>query len=638
MNIKKILSSTIYIFLLSISQGQADDNFNDFLNELENTTKIATKNKVETIYAPGIITILKSEDLKRMGIKDFYEALKLIPSVDIKISPTGTKNIITRGIGGITGSGKTKIMINGIGQNSNASGIIHFNLPIDIIDRIEVIRGPASALYGEYAYSGVINIVTKKDTNSLFYINSNNANSMGTNFSHKNNNLQIDINLAYIDDKGIEPTATDFLSTTKQIETLREEQNFIANITYKDFKTNISLNKAKKGEFYGISSLLPNNDKKENFIYDYKTIELSNKFSLNEKFSIIPKIGILKYNYIFDFTKMVAPMQINGDVKYDKKYLMLDTFYTYKNHAIIAGIEKSQTDEKSNVSNSTIMNTTTTTIKNSDDYSKRELKAVYLQDNIKATNKLDFNVGVRYEKYDDKFNSKLTNSTLSRVAAVYRYNENNIIKFQYGEAFRPPTFLEGTTVKPETIDTYELQYILKKDYHQIKSTIFYSIIQDLIINTTGSTYINKNENIISRGAELEFSHNFNNEYLFNSNISYNDVFEQESKQNLENYSKVLANLSLSYLPYSRFSSTLYIRYIGSKQREITDTRDKLKAQSTCDISFKYLPYKTKNNTEIIFGVKNIFDKNIKSPSSISTISDDLIYSQRSYFIGLNYKF
>ena len=601
---KKILLSSLILF--SSSSYLFADEFSDLLNEIETTTKIATKNNVETTYAPGIITILTNEELKRQGIKNFYEALKLIPSVDIGLSSTGTKNIITRGVGGITGSGKTKIMINGVGQNSNASGIIHFNLPIDIIERIEVIRGPASALYGEYAFSGVINIVTKKNTNSIFYIKDSTSNLVGATLNYNNKDLKIDASIITDDDNGIEPN---------NIETLREEKDFIANISYKDFNAKISLNRAKKGEFYGLLSTFPQKDDEENFIYDYQTVELSNKFTLNSNLSIEPKVGILNYNYIMDNVS-IPFRKLNTDVKYKKSYFMLDSIYKIKNHEIVSGIEYS------------------TTKKVDDSTNKKDTTSFYLHDNINLNDTLDLSVGARYEKYFDILNSKLTNSTLPRIAFVYRYNPQNTFKLQYGEAYRPPTFIEERNgpIDAETIDTYEFQHIYKSGKNKIQTTIFHSIIENLI----NSNWLNETEDIISQGVEVELLHNFNNDFLLNSNISYNNAYYNESKVDIGKYSKILGNVSLSYLPYSKFSSTLYFRYIGSKERERLDTRDKVKAQYYTDIAFKYLP--NKNNIEITFGIKNIFNKDIIVPSSINTIPDDILYQQRNYYVGINYRF
>jgi iron complex outermembrane receptor protein len=621
---------TIATILFSIIYANASDDFSDFLNEIENTTKIATKNKINADYAPGIITILKSDDLKRRGIKNFYEAIQLIPSIDIHISPTGTKNMIIRGVGGITGSGKTKIMINGVGQNSNASGIIHYNLPIDIIDTIEVIRGPASALYGEYAFSGVINIITKKEITSVFDLKSSNGNTAGTTYFYKQKDLVINAILSYTNDKGVEPLAQakviNYMSvpptiTTKthNIETLRKEQNFILNIKYNDFIANIALNKAKKGEFYGLVSTLPNNNNKENFIYDYKTIELLNQFKINSNLSITPKIGYFDYDYYMDST---FPPSISTS-KYTKKYLILDNLYNYKSNELLIGAEYSTIKEKTNSLNT------------------RDLSAIYVHDNIKLSNKFSINSGIRYEYYNDNNNDKLTNYILPRVATIYKYN-NSIFKFQYGQAYRAPTFLEGSNIDSERISTYEMQYILKNGNNQFLTTLFHSTIKNLIIKdpTISRTiaYKNENEDIVSKGIELEFVYNFDNNFLVNSNISYSDVYYKKTKQNLINYSKILSNISLSYLPYSRFSSTINLRYIGSQNRDILDTREKLKAQVITDVIFKYLLHKAQDNVELLFGIKNISDINIKSPSKIGTIDDDLVYDQRELFIGVTYKF
>ena len=622
-----------YIFINSLLltclyANQSDFNsFNDLLKEMELTTQIATKNKVAPMYAPGIITILQGDDLKRMGIKDFYDALRLIPSIDIDISSSGTKNIITRGVGGIVGSGKTKIMINGIGQNIDASGLFHINLPIDLIKRIEVIRGPASALYGEYAFSGVINIITK-NTNTVFYEKSTHGYTTGTNLSYKKNDLSITVNLSYVDDEGINPQATNTLNITKEVGTSRESQNFISTIKYKDFTANIALNKAKKDEFYGLLSTIPADDGKKHFSYDYKNIELSNRFTINDKFSLEPKIGYFNYKYWMDSTFPVA----KANNTYNKKYYMIDSFYSLNTHQLISGFEYSKTDEEDSNIN------------------KRVLNAVYIQDNIKLTDKLTANFGLRYETYDDKANSKLGNTILPRVATVYNYDDVNIYKFQYSKGYRAPTFLEDmyTSLLPENIYTYELQHIYNKRNYKLQTTLFYSIIEDLISKNSGN-YINENDSIISRGVEFEYKIDYN-DILFNYNISYTDAYKKATKEDLKNYSKILSNVSLSYLPYSKFSTTINGRYIGAKSRDILDGRDKLKAQSIFDIVFKYLP---KNNIEVLFGVKNIFDNIIYSPSNtpktivvpfpapgytISTLNDDFIESQRESFVKVTYKF
>ncbi len=312
---------------------EMQDNFDDFMQVMEETTELANKNKIGADHAPGIINILKYDDLKRMGVNNLYEALELLPNVEVVVNQSGTRNIIFRGIGGVDGSGKIKVMIDSIEQNSAASGIVHFNLPIDIIQRIEIIRGPASAMYGEYAFTGVINIITKDDANHLYarYI-SDNVSSSGTIVNYKDNDFSINTIFNYSYGDGYEPIAIDSRGVTGKVETLRGDKSLLSKIKYKNLKLNIALNEAEKGEMWGISSsgALPDNDGNENFIYDYRTVELSYKFNISDKSYIEPTFGYFKYLYFFNATEMGTenlpaylniPTQIVADIRYEKKYI-----------------------------------------------------------------------------------------------------------------------------------------------------------------------------------------------------------------------------------------------------------------------------------------------------------------------------
>ncbi|MDM1310167.1 TonB-dependent receptor [Acinetobacter indicus] len=118
--------------------------------------------------APASITVLTEEDFKTKRITSLADALKGVEGVDISpaAGKTGTLNIRMRGMP----SEYTLILIDGKRQNSVGSitpnGFTESNNnfipPISAIERIEVIRGPMSTLYGSDAMGGVINIITKK--------------------------------------------------------------------------------------------------------------------------------------------------------------------------------------------------------------------------------------------------------------------------------------------------------------------------------------------------------------------------------------------------------------------------------------------------------------------------------------------
>ena len=121
--------------------------------------------------APASITVITAEDLKKKGITTIADALSDVPGVDIRNGQgkTGGLNIQMRGLN----QAYTLILIDGQRQNTSGSigpnGFGEFSTsfmpPLASIERIEVIRGPMSTLYGSDAMGGIINIITKKVSN-----------------------------------------------------------------------------------------------------------------------------------------------------------------------------------------------------------------------------------------------------------------------------------------------------------------------------------------------------------------------------------------------------------------------------------------------------------------------------------------
>jgi len=406
---------------------------------------------------------------------------------------------------------------------------------------------------------------------------------------------------------------------------------------------------------WGVSSngVLPENDGEENYRFDYKTVELSYKFDIKDNFWIEPKVGYFKYDYWFDYTQMghTFPLVMSADQGYDKKYAKLDSSYIYANHNLLAGVEISKTSEEryGGSMTYTMYGQTVTEALEKDEFYDRDLIALYVHDNISFNDSLMLSLGARFDKYDDSKNDDIDSHLSPRLALVYDIDKINILKLQYAESFRIPTFHEQTNdnVTAETNKMVEVQYILKKEINSLRTTLFYSVIDSLIYSTDSMRYANKIDDIQSYGIELEYSHNFNTNFLVLSNFSYVKAKYKDSGNELINYAPLLANVALSYTPYSSFSPSLKLRYVGSKKRDNLDTRDDFSDSTIVDLTFK----SSAKSLNIVYGIKNIGDVTKKSPSPIKiattgpsagevsqTYEDDYIMSGRNFYVGIDYKF
>ena len=146
------------------AQDDASDYFK-FMAEEARTMSLATGSSQPLRRAPAAGTVITAADIEAMGATDLDEVLETVPGLHVSRSASAYAPIYTlRGIRGTLGSPHVLLLVNGIPVNNvflGDGGLIWGGLPVDDIARVEVIRGPGSALYGAEAFAGVINIVTK---------------------------------------------------------------------------------------------------------------------------------------------------------------------------------------------------------------------------------------------------------------------------------------------------------------------------------------------------------------------------------------------------------------------------------------------------------------------------------------------
>lgn len=166
-------------------KGGVDQDMEDLLALLNTPVVSASKSAEKLSEAPATMIVITRKDIERRGYTQFHEILQDLPGFDVAITQGDTfLKAYTRGYRNTIGDSML-VMIDGKVFNHlwyNTTDSIEVAMPLSNIERVEVVYGPASAMYGANAFMGVINVITGQGTHNA---SSFNANLYGGSFSQK---------------------------------------------------------------------------------------------------------------------------------------------------------------------------------------------------------------------------------------------------------------------------------------------------------------------------------------------------------------------------------------------------------------------------------------------------------------------
>ena len=219
--IRKIFITSIVLFLFCSYQLFAqekhtltvDNVIKMSLEELMNTkVSIATKSEKKLSEAPAVVTVITAEAIKNNGARNLADILQYIPGFEFSIGRVGFLSVGVRGVKDPLTNSRLLVLKDGVPVNGTMYGsAIGVTKLFDLhsIDRIEIVRGPGSALYGRNAFIGVINIITKSgNSKNEFDINTSigNFNTYDVGASYATKKEKID---AYFSVEKIKSDMTD---------------------------------------------------------------------------------------------------------------------------------------------------------------------------------------------------------------------------------------------------------------------------------------------------------------------------------------------------------------------------------------------------------------------------------------------
>lgn len=241
-----------FSFFTACALASGTEMKTSLLKDISDTTKIATQTNQNIDYQPFILSILHSEDLSKLGIRTLGEALTLVPGVDMATNTMNNRTPIFRG-SNPTAYGQSTLIIDGFVVNdsifSNYNAYLDF--PIELIDRIEVVRGSGSFSEGVNGYAGTINVITHAQENSLSstesalfaHVGSDNASGIGGWNRYHGDKWKLSLDaFTQRHDRQTPISVTDALGKTGHAQLGMAQSDFGMTYSYNDFEINGRVN------------------------------------------------------------------------------------------------------------------------------------------------------------------------------------------------------------------------------------------------------------------------------------------------------------------------------------------------------------------------------------------------------------
>ncbi len=602
------------------------------LNTEVTTVTGASKYQQELVDAPASISIITRDDIRNSGYRNLAEALNRVRG----FYTTYDRSYHYVGLRGFSplGDYNTRILLLVDGYRLNDAVYEQaplgsdFPVDMDLIERIEVIRGPGSSLYGTNAFLAVINVITR-DGNSL---SGGEISASGGSFnawtgrvsggSKFDNGADFMISGSYRDIAGIQKLwFPEYAATNGGISRGMDGENswdLLAKGSWKDFSMLVlhqTRDKDNPTASYGTTSNDPSAK-----ISDRHTLAGIN-YNHHAGFADInARLTYNHYEFDGDYPRLDELTQIrtvNRDTTL-ADWIGSDIFLVKSlgSHQLTGGMEHrwqfSQQQRNFDVLpqyNSYL-----------DSNRRLFVQGYYLQDEYHILDNLILNAGLRWDHYDN-FGSTVN----PRAALIWKPSLTTVLRLSYGEAFRAPNAYElyygdqissrgNPDLKPEKIRTVELgvdQYIGENYKAGING--FYTRISDLIEQVTDANGLLVYENqsqVEAKGAELYAEGRWENGFISRINYTYQDVRNTNSARFVTNSPRHIAKASLTApLPLRKSFATLEGVYNSARLNSLGE-----RIAGGVIFNLTLLSRDIIENLDLSASVYNLFDSRYSHPA------------------------
>ena len=662
--------------LLASSVLAAQEEYSDDLlalswEELTQVKVIIASGTEQTLEkAPATVTVITADEIKNTGAVNLTEVLETIPGIHINTNSFGNRPLVhMRG----TGSFQTLLMINGNDTRDLmwAFGIFWKGIPVSAIERIEVIRGPGSALYGADASAGVINVITKTagkitDTEAGLRVGSFDSQSAFMQSGGQWNGFELGITAEFSTTDGYDPTIeqdkslqygkADYGWKNQDIRfsIARENWQFLGNYSrHDDLQTgltgagNLDPVTSADDERFDFDLLYKNADFSQNWGVDAKLHYQDLDYDSNDGFQESPPDVQYPVGQLNHMSSSERQISIEGSALYSgfkQHSIRIGAGYDWQDlYRVEQGVNFGIGPNGNPITpGSPIVEISDTPYAFAPERT-RKIHHLFLQDAWSFADDWELTIGARYDHYSD-----FGDTVNPRVALIWNTTAKLTTKFMYGQGFRAPSFqelyadtsrtLSNSKLDPEESETLELafSYAASRDL-QLGLNLFDFEITDFISKvSTGDPadsrkrYQNTGKNKIL-GVEMEARWQATENLKLTANYTYRDPDHNDYRRVEEPEQDAYLSSDWTFQPGWHWN--LQANWIADRVRADNDPRSAVSDYVITDTTLRYTGLK---QWEFAVSVRNLLDEDAREHTGQS-IPNDLPLAERNAYAEIRYK-
>lgn len=571
---------------------------------LEEIVVTSTKTEQEIKKTGSSVTVITKEDIAESGYKTVEEALRNVPGLTVVSSgPFGAATDVS--IRGSKNYGHTLVLVDGMIVNDPISIQRSFDfahMQLDNIERIEIVRGPQSTLYGSDAMAGVINIITKKgqkENLADFSLWGGQYNTIGGNIGMSGaiDKFNYSFSLSMMDTDGISKayggTEDDAFSnigfSTRLGYEILDNAEVSVIFRYSDSKTDLD-----------DDAFIDN----PNFTSTWKNLSAKAEFK-----HAVSSYWDHQLSFAYTETERGYKDILSGtDNSYTgnlRKLEWQNNLYPFNNHIITAGFEYlEEAGSSKGIWGGWPVDFPEKTTSNT---------SFYLQDQINIANSLFITPGLRI---DD--NEMFGNETTYRFAAVYVIdNTGTRLKGTYGTGFKAPTLFQlydgfsgNADLKPERNTGYDFgfeQHFIDGKF-SFGATYFSNSYENMIDWDSGK--YNNIGRVETSGFEVETAFRPIQQLQFKLNYTYLDTKDKQTDKELLRRPHHQLGFNTHWQITSKADLNLKLRYTSERKDLYYQGWIPVEVENDAYVKVDLLnSYKLSDNLSLFVKIENLFDKN-----------------------------